>query len=89
MVAALRVGRALGITSDAAATRLTALLKALGLPVHLRRPDVDAALPFLSLDKKRRGATVRAVFVPEIGAALTHDIPLADLRRLYLDAATD
>lgn len=89
MVAALRAGRALGITDDATATRLIALLAALGLPVDLRRADVEAALPFLALDKKRRGAAVRAVFVPAIGAAVTRDLPLPDLHRLYLAAASD
>ncbi len=87
MVAALRVGRALGITDDATATRLTALLAALGLPVRLSRPDIEAALPYLSLDKKRRGSTVRAVFLAAIGRAVTHDLPLPDLHRLYLEAA--
>ncbi len=83
MVGALRAGCALGLTPRADAGRLIALLGALGLPIDLRRPEIEAALPFLALDKKRRGAAVRAVFLTGIGHAVTHDLPLTELARLY------
>jgi 3-dehydroquinate synthetase len=87
MVGALRAGCTLGLTPRADADRLIALLAALGLPVDLRGPEIEAALPFLSFDKKRRGAAVRAVFLTEIGRAVVEELPLADLARLYADGA--
>ncbi len=87
IVGALRAGCALGLTPRADADRLVALLGALGLPIDLRRPEIEAALPFLALDKKRRGAAVRAVFLTAIGSAVTHDLPLAELARLYTNGA--
>lgn len=87
MVGALRAGVALGLTPRSDADRLIALLALLGLPVDLRRPEVEAALPFLSLDKKRRSGTIRAVFLTSIGEATLHDLPLEELARLYLATA--
>jgi shikimate kinase/3-dehydroquinate synthase len=87
MVGALRAGRALGVTSEDAVTRVTALLAALGLPVKLSPADIEAALPYLSFDKKRRGRAVRAVFVTEVGQAVIREIPLDDLAQLYRGAA--
>jgi 3-dehydroquinate synthetase len=89
MAFALRAGRALGITGDAAAARVIGLLETLGLPVKLSRAEVEAALPFLAFDKKRRGDTVRAVFLADVGRAVTRRIPIADLARLYLEAASE
>ncbi len=85
MVGALRAGSALGLTRRADADRLIALLAALGLPVDLQAPEIEAALPFLSLDKKRRGSSVRAVFLTEIGHAVLEELPLSDLAALYAD----
>ncbi|MFO0586292.1 MAG: 3-dehydroquinate synthase [Polyangiaceae bacterium] len=84
MIGALRAGVALGLTPRADADRLTALLAALGLPVDLRRPEVEAALPFLSLDKKRRSGTIRAVFLASLGEAVLHELPIEELADLYL-----
>jgi len=89
MSAALRAGVTLGITDPTAAARLLALLTTLDLPTRLTRTDIESALPFLTLDKKRSGATLRAIFLTQIGSAVTRDIPLADLERLYLSTATD
>lgn len=87
MVAALRAGVALGVTDRAAADRVVELLARLGLPTDAARADVEAAIPFLSLDKKRSGAAVRAVFLAEVGRAVTRDVPLAALAEMYLATA--
>lgn len=83
MVAALRAGVALGVTPPEDADRLVALLAALGLPVHLPRTDVEAALPYLTLDKKRSAGAVRAIFLTALGAAAPRALPLADLESLF------
>lgn len=87
MAAALRVGQHLQITDPAHAGRLIALLHALGLPAHPDPADIRAALPFLSLDKKRTATTIRAVLMPHIGAAVLRDLPIAELTDLYLRTA--
>jgi shikimate kinase/3-dehydroquinate synthase len=79
MVAMLRVGVALGVTDLADARRLEALLAALGLPVDLDAQPLAAALRFVALDKKRRGAGVRAVLLRRVGEAFVRETPLADL----------
>lgn len=82
MVAMLRAGRALGLTAAADADRIEALLARLGLPVDLEAQPLAASLRFVALDKKRRGAAVRAVFLRRIGAAVVQATPLADLAGL-------
>lgn len=82
MVAMLRVGVALGVTEAALARRVEALLAVLGLPVDLDAQPLAAALRFVALDKKRRGAGVRAVLLRRIGEAFVRETPLADLPRL-------
>jgi shikimate kinase / 3-dehydroquinate synthase len=79
MVAMLRAGEALGVTDAADAARIVALLARLGLPVDLDAQPLAAALGFVALDKKRRGAGVRAVFLHRIGSAFVRETPLADL----------
>jgi shikimate kinase / 3-dehydroquinate synthase len=78
MVAMLRAGRALGVTDEAAAARVERLLARLGLPVDLDAQPLSEALPFVGLDKKRRGGGVRAVLLGTIGAP--------EIRAIALDA---
>lgn len=75
MVAALRVGTALGVTPPALAARVTALLDRLGLPTDLGAQPLAAALPLVGLDKKRRGGAIRFVLLRRLGEACLH--PLA------------
>jgi shikimate kinase / 3-dehydroquinate synthase len=82
MVAMLRAGQSLGVTDAAHADRIVALLARLGLPVDLDAQPLAAALGFVALDKKRRGAGVRAVLLRRIGAAFVRETPLADLPAL-------
>ena len=79
MVAMLRAGRALGVTDAADADRIVALLARLGLPVNLDAQPLAEALGFVSLDKKRRGSGVRAVFLRRVGSTFLRETPLVDL----------
>ncbi|MEP7123491.1 MAG: 3-dehydroquinate synthase [Byssovorax sp.] len=79
MVAMLRAGRALGVTDAGDEGRVVSLLARLGLPVDLDAQPLAAALGFVALDKKRRGAGVRAVFLRRIGSAFVRETPLVDL----------
>jgi 3-dehydroquinate synthetase len=88
MVAMLRVGRALGLTDPVAADRVTALLDRLGLPTRLEDQPVGPALRFLSLDKKRRGGSVRAVLLREPGHAVVEELRLDRLAALLAQAGS-
>jgi shikimate kinase/3-dehydroquinate synthase len=62
MIAALRIGIALGDASAADLARMTALLLALGLPTDLDAALVDARIEtFLKADKKRDADAIRFV----------------------------
>lgn len=87
MVAALRAGVALHLTPPTAAQRIITLLTSVGLPTRLPLSEIEAALPFLTLDKKRSGASVRAIFLTDIGRAVAHPLPLSTLATLYRAAA--
>src|SRR5262249_27085361 len=64
MVAALDLGAALGGGAPALAARARALLARLGLPVDYERRFDAQAQAGITVDKKRRGATIRFVLVP-------------------------
>jgi shikimate kinase/3-dehydroquinate synthase len=80
-IAALRVGVALGVTSRALLDRTTRLLAALGLPVALDARTLEAALPRVLHDKKRVGAAIDYVLVPESGRAVIRKLTLDELTR--------
>ncbi|APR83885.1 3-dehydroquinate synthase [Minicystis rosea] len=84
MVAALRIGVALGVTDPALADRTTALLARLGLPVDLDAQPLRAALPLVSLDKKRRGGAIRFVLLRSLGEAILRPITPDALEHLLL-----
>ncbi len=74
MVAALELGAGLGVTPRALAQRAVALLARLALPVDLARrlgPDVWSRI---TVDKKRRGSTIRFVLCPKPGETLLRDL---------------
>jgi shikimate kinase/3-dehydroquinate synthase len=79
MVAALRAGVALGVTDPEVAHRVTRLLGALGLPTDLDAQPLGAALPLVSLDKKRRRGAVRFVLLRGLGEAILRDLDPASL----------
>jgi 3-dehydroquinate synthetase len=89
MMAALTLGVSLGMTPPALAARSRALLEALGLPVDFEHRLDAGVLARIDVDKKRRGASVRFVFVTAPGCCELRDLPLTELRdRLLAAAAT-
>jgi 3-dehydroquinate synthase len=82
LVAALRVGEALGETPKSLTERTVRLLGALGLPVDLSREPLSEAAKLVGLDKKRNGASIRFVLAREPGNVVLRDLPVADLERL-------
>ena len=86
MVAALSLGVSLGISPPALRDRSRALLERLGLPVDVERRLDAATLARIDVDKKRRGAAVRFVFVSAPGATRFADVPLEELRARLLAA---
>jgi shikimate kinase / 3-dehydroquinate synthase len=80
MVAALRVGVAEGVTAPSLAARVTRLLGRLGLPVDLDAQPLAAALPLVSLDKKRRRGAIRFVLLHALGDARVREIDPGALR---------
>jgi shikimate kinase / 3-dehydroquinate synthase len=82
MVAAVRMGVALGVTPPAAAERLIRLLGRLGLETDLDAQPIDAALPLMALDKKRRAGRLRVVLLRALGAPVVHPLALDDVRHL-------
>jgi 3-dehydroquinate synthase len=88
MMAALTLGVSLGMTPPTLAARSRALLEALGLPVDFEHRLDPAVLGRIDVDKKRRGASVRFVFVTAPGCCELRDLPLGELRdRLLATAA--
>jgi 3-dehydroquinate synthase len=79
MVAALDLGVAVGVGSKALADRARRLLQRLGLPIdYERRLDPDV-LARVSVDKKRRGSTIRFVLCPAAGQTVLRDMTPADI----------
>jgi 3-dehydroquinate synthase len=79
MVAALDLGAALGIGAPALAARARGLLARLGLPVDYERRFDAQAQAGITVDKKRRGSTIRFVFVPAPGETRLVEIAPADI----------
>jgi shikimate kinase/3-dehydroquinate synthase len=87
LVAALRIGCALGRTSADLVGRVMALLGSLGLPTVLDRARLEAATSLLAQDKKRAGGSLRFVVVEGVGQVSTVRLGLGELARL-VSAAT-
>jgi shikimate kinase/3-dehydroquinate synthase len=86
LVAALRIGRALGRTSADLVGRVIALLGSLGLPTVLDRARLEAATSLLAQDKKRAGGSLRFVVVEGVGQVSTVWVGLNELGRLVSGA---
>jgi 3-dehydroquinate synthase len=74
MIAALELGVSLEVTPRALAERAVALLARLSLPVDLARrlgPDIWSRI---TVDKKRRGSTIRFVLCPKPGETVFRDL---------------
>ena len=73
MVFAARLGEKLGITRSGTASRLEDLIRAFGLPVHLRDLPCSRILTAMSRDKKRGPGGLRWVLLSKPGEALIRD----------------
>ncbi len=79
MVAALDLGAALGVGPRALADRARALLARLALPTDYARRLSPAVWERLAVDKKRRGAAIRFVFVAAPGQTVLRDVAPGDI----------
>jgi 3-dehydroquinate synthetase len=74
MIAALELGAALEVNPRALAQRAVALLARLALPVDLARRLGADVWTRITVDKKRRGSTIRFVLCPEPGKTVLRDL---------------
>jgi 3-dehydroquinate synthase len=84
MIAAARVGVALGPGDPTLEERLTALLPRLGLPVDLDRRLDRGVLERVKVDKKRAGTRIHMVLVDRIGSTVMAPIEPARLAEILL-----
>jgi shikimate kinase/3-dehydroquinate synthase len=68
LVAALRVGVALGVTDRNLASRVEQVLERLGLPIDLDQEPLDRAMRWVTYDKKRQAGALRLVLVRAPGS---------------------
>ena len=87
LVAALRLGEALGHTPRALSERTLQLLKRLGLPATLAGQPLAEAAELIGHDKKRAGSGVRFVLAKGLGQVETLTIALTELRTRVLALA--
>ena len=87
LVAALRLGEALGRTPRDLSERTLDLLRRLGLPATLLGQPLSDAANLIGHDKKRAGSTVRFVFARGVGDVETLPIALSELRTRVLALA--
>lgn len=84
MVAAVRIGEALGITSTKVQERLIRVLNMWELPTELPLPPAEI-LSALSADKKQLGGKIHFVLVSAIGRALLYPITIKELAALITE----
>ena len=81
MVKAAELGRALGITPDGTAQRITALLKQFALPVAMECTHEQYA-DAVGLDKKGSGDKISLILLEAIGNAVARKMPKAEVLNL-------
>jgi len=87
LVAALRLGEALGQTPRELTRRALTLLGRLGLPATLTGQPLALAAQLIGHDKKRSGSSIRFVLARDIGQVETMSVPLSELRARVLALA--
>jgi 3-dehydroquinate synthase len=88
MLAAARLGAALGVGDRALEGRLLALLPRLGLPVDLDRRLNAATLERVKVDKKRTGGLLQLVVVDRLGSSQLYPIAPERLGEILLSGKT-
>jgi shikimate kinase/3-dehydroquinate synthase len=83
----LRIAAKVAGTPAALTERVRGLLARLGLPVDVSREELRAAWPFVSSDKKRRGATVAMPIVSAPGEAEVTRIPFDAIGSAVIERA--
>lgn len=82
MVAACRIGEALGVTPRSTTSRITSILEALGLPTKPPDGHLAAALPWVMKDKKRTASSVRFALLRDLGDPVLVQLSLEELTTL-------
>jgi shikimate kinase / 3-dehydroquinate synthase len=82
LVAALRIGVALGVTDRNLASQVEQLLRRLDLPVDLDQEPLDRAMRWVGYDKKRQAGALRLVLVRAPGSVEILAIPPGELPSL-------
>jgi shikimate kinase/3-dehydroquinate synthase len=82
LVAALRIGAALGLTPAPLAERVQVLLERLGLPTAIEREPLEDAANLIGHDKKRAGAKLRFIVAKAAGEVDMVDLELERLQKL-------
>ena len=82
LIAALRVGVALGVTGGDLAAEIAGLLSRLGLPTDLDAQPLARALRWVGYDKKRQGGTLRMILVRAPGSVEITRVAADDLPEL-------
>ena len=82
LVAALRIGVALGVTDRRLAAEVVRLLARLGLPTDLDAEPLAQAMRWVAYDKKRQAGTLRMILVRAPGAVEIARVAAADLPQL-------
>lgn len=80
LVAAMKLGVALGHTPPELDALVTEILGKAGLPVALDPRELQAAADVIALDKKRAGGEIRFILAHGVGDVRVHRMPLADLQ---------
>lgn len=82
MVAACRIGQALGVTPPAAAAELIPLLERFALPTAIAVADPGVYASAIGLDKKSSGSSITLVLLEKLGRGVLHPIETSALLAL-------
>lgn len=81
MVAAVKIGMSLGITSESCVGRLTEILQVFSLPTEITRSVEDVYGALLS-DKKKQGDSIHFVLIEDFGKVLIKKIVVTELKQI-------
>jgi len=81
MVAAVKIGMSLGITSESCVGRLTEILQGFSLPTEITH-SVEEVYGALLSDKKKQGDSIHFVLIEDFGKAQIKKIPVIELKQI-------